>query len=70
MWAHDAKKDTTAVVVRGRGVLCNNGDSAKPEGRARLIAREIDHGHDESGQFYASTPPLEANTCSGLPAIV
>ena len=41
-----------------RWVLCNKGDEASPDVRARLVACEI--ARDKQSQFYASTPPLEA----------
>ena len=39
-------------------VLCNKGDEASPDVRARLVACEI--ARDKQSQFYAPTPPLEA----------
>ena len=46
------------VFVRCRWVLCNKGDSANPDVRARLVATEINK--DGRNDFFsASTPPLE-----------
>ena len=38
----------------------NKGDASKPDIRARLVACELNTYTDESGLFYAATPPLEA----------
>ena len=46
--------------VRTRWVLCNKGDQTNYDVRARLVACEINTFKDETGSFYASTPPLEA----------
>ena len=46
--------------IRTRWVICNKGDAEHPEVRARLVACEINNYTDESGLFYAATPPLEA----------
>ena len=46
--------------IRTRWVLCNKGDALKPEVRARLVACEVNTYTDQTGAFYASTPPLEA----------
>ena len=49
-------KTQAEKTIRTRWVLCNKGDAAQPEVRARLVACEINHGHDDSGQFYANPP--------------
>ena len=46
--------------IRTRWVICNKGDAEHPEIRARLVACEVNHYNDDSGMFYAATPPLEA----------
>ena len=46
--------------IRTRWVLCNKGDTERPEIRARLVAREVNTYKDETGMFAAATPPLEA----------
>ena len=56
--ADEVKRDTGAVVVGGRWVLVNKGDTTNAKIRARLVATEVNHEHDLA--FYASTPPLEA----------
>ena len=45
--------------VRSRWVLCNKGDVAHPDIRARLVACEVNTGTKDDS-FFASTPPLEA----------
>ena len=47
-------------VVRSRWVLCNKGDAANPNLRARLVACECNTSGTKEASFYASTPPLEA----------
>ena len=54
-----AKTEEDAKIVRTRWVLCNKGDDAQPDVRARLVACEVNHGEESGGQFFASTPPLE-----------
>ena len=46
--------------IRTRWVIVNKGDAAKPDIRARLVACELNTYTDETGLFYAATPPLEA----------
>ena len=46
--------------IRTRWVLCNKGDAAHPEVRARLVACEVKTFEDTTGAFAAATPPLEA----------
>ena len=48
-----------AVHVRTRWVLCNKGDEANPDTRARLVACEINKTGKEDA-LYASTPPGES----------
>ena len=55
----EMKSDSTSTFVRMRWVLCNKRDETSPDFRARLVACEI--ARDKQSQFYASTPPLEAN---------
>ena len=47
------------VHVRSRWVLCNKGDAANPDIRARLVACEINKDGKQDS-FFASTPPLES----------
>ena len=47
-------------LVRCRWVLCNKGDAASPDVRARLVACEFNYGTTTEASFYAATPPLEA----------
>ena len=47
-------------LVRCRWVLCNKGDAANPDVRARLVACEVNYGTTTEASFYAATPPLEA----------
>ena len=53
-------KDAEAKVARTRWVVCNNGDEAHPDVRARLVAYDLNT--HQTGGFYASTPPLEAQS--------
>ena len=46
------------ILVRCRWVLCNKGDTARPDVRARLVATEINKD-GPIAHFAASTPPLE-----------
>ena len=46
------------ILVRCRWVLCNKGDTVKPDVRARLVATEINKD-GPIAHFAASTPPLE-----------
>ena len=55
-----AKQDSADRVVRTRWVICNKGDSCKPDVRARLVATEVSDGHDDA--FSSNTQPLEAIT--------
>ena len=45
-------------VVRTRWVVCNKGDEANIDIRARLVATEVNDA--KSDEYFASTPPLEA----------
>ena len=54
----EVKQDVCAVVVGGRWVLCNKGDTTAPKICAQFVATEANHAHDVA--FYAATPPLEA----------
>ena len=54
----EALADGTGKVIPCRWVNCNKNDAADPDVRARLVAQEVAHSHDES--FYAATPPLES----------
>ena len=49
------------ILVRSRWVMANKGDSAEPNMRARLVGCEVNNGGEKNDQFFASTPPLEAN---------
>ena len=53
-----AKINEGGTHVRMRWVLCNKGDEAHPDVRARLVACEV--AKDQQPSFFASTPPLEA----------
>ena len=57
---HPGAQRSETPPIRVRWVLCNKGDAARPEIRARLVACEIKTYEDTTGLFYASTPPLEA----------
>ena len=63
VWQVCSKAEMEAVphhiLVRCRWVLCNKGDAAQPDIRARLVACELNRG-DKHDAFFASTPPLEA----------
>ena len=48
------------VLVRSRWLLCNKGDYANPDCRARLVACEVNKNNTHEAAFHASTPPLEA----------
>ena len=48
------------IFVRSRWVMCNKGDSAEPDCRARLVACEVNKTGEKNDLFHASTPPLEA----------
>ena len=54
----EAHSEPEAKVIPSRWVLCNKGDAAHPDVRARLVGCEINTYKDDS--FYASTPPLES----------
>ena len=62
MWeladADKVLKTADAKCVRTRWVICNKGDEANPDIRARLVACELNTY--QTDDFYASTPPLEA----------
>ena len=47
-------------IIGNRWVNIDKGDSNRPDYRSRLVAKEINTGHEEG--LYASTPPLEALT--------
>ena len=50
-------------VIKTRWVDTNNGDERSPEIRCRLVAKEVkkrNNTEEESANFFASTPPLEA----------
>ena len=53
-----AKINEGGTHVRMRWVLCNKGDEAHPDVRARLVACEV--AKDKQPSCFASTPPLEA----------
>ena len=56
----DAIKDRPdAVVTGGRWVACNKGDLDAPKVRCRYVATEVNKQHNV--EYYAATPPLEAN---------
>ena len=46
------------IPVRCRCVMCNKGDAAAPDVRARLVATEV-HKDGKCDKFAASAPPLE-----------
>ena len=51
------------TVIKTRWVDTNNGDERSPEFRCRLVAKEVkkrNNTEEESANFFASTPPLEA----------
>ena len=49
------------VRTRCRWVMCNKGDADNPDCRARLVSCEVNKRKgDRPPEFYASTPPLEA----------
>ena len=57
----DMYKQEDYVRTRSRWVMCNKGDSETPDVRCRLVSCEINkHKGDKPPEFYASTPPLEA----------
>ena len=47
-------------VVRCRWVLCNKGDAANPDVRARRVACEVNQSNSKEADLFASTPQLEA----------
>ena len=48
-------------VIKTRWVDTNKGDERSPEIRCRLVAKEVKkRTEEESANFFASTPPLEA----------
>ena len=50
-------------VIKTRWVDTNKGDERSPENRCRLVAKEVkkrNNTEEESANFFASTPPLEA----------
>ena len=57
----DMYKEVDYVRTRSRWVVCNKGDDSAPDVRARLVSCEINKNKsDKPFEFYASTPPLEA----------
>ena len=54
----EMKRVPDYILVRSRWVLCNKGDSANPDVRARLVGCELNQGN-RNDAFSASTPPLE-----------
>lgn len=60
VWEIATKQEMDAtddyVFVRCRWVLCNKGDSAAPDVRARLVATEVNKD-GKNHMFSASTPP-------------
>ena len=54
----EARGDKDGKLLNGRWVLCNKGDTAVPDCRARYVACEIATEADVS--YFAATPPLEA----------
>lgn len=54
----ETKKAEDVHLVRTRWVMCNKGDDAAPDIRARLVACEVNNSRDDS--YFASTPPLES----------
>ena len=54
-----AREESGSQPIRMKWVVCNKGGKKDPDIRARLVACEINtYATDE---FYAATPPLEAN---------
>lgn len=49
---------TGKAPIGTRWVDTNKGDSRNPDVRCRLVAQEINRGHDDD--LYAATPPIEA----------
>ena len=50
-------------IIKTRWVDINKGDEQSPEIRCRLVAKEVkkrNNTEEESANFFASTPPLEA----------
>ena len=47
------------LTIITRWVAVNKGGAIRPDIRARLVACELNTDADESGMFYAATPPLE-----------
>ena len=58
METQDAQTAPHHTLIRTRWAMCNKGDGAHPEMRARLVACETNT--DYSQAFFASAPPLEA----------
>lgn len=57
----EAKRTKDFRLIRTRRVICNKGDDAEPDIRARLVACEVNENKGTGNQgFFASTPPLEA----------
>ena len=54
----EVKLQPDAIVVGTRWVMCNKGDIANPDMRARLVAQEVAHEREDS--YFAAPPPLEA----------
>ena len=50
--------DPDSKLVRTRWVVCNKGDAAAPDVRARLVACDINTF--KTDDYFASTPPLES----------
>ena len=54
----EAKKAEDYKLIRTKWVVCNKGDMAEPDVRARLVACEVNTF--KSDLFHAATPPLES----------
>ena len=56
----EMKQTPDYIRTRSRWVGCNKGDSDNPDVRFRLVSCEINKGGEKPMEFFASTPPLEA----------
>ena len=56
----EALDDPAHVLVPGRWVNSNKGESDHPDCRGRYVAQEVNHGGEADAAFCAATPPLES----------
>lgn len=56
----EALKDPDHVLISGRWINHNKGDSDQPRCRGRYVGQEVNAGGEADAACYAATPPLDA----------